>query len=192
MKAGSSLKVGLVPFANAGGSGAQYRIWLPYEQPRPDRNLLADGVEIRSRKPNAGSIIDGNFDTIAITFNNHRATQDFFGVELEDPITIGSVMFAHGKTFHDGGWFDATGGKPHLEIKTTASGSWTALADITDYPDTTATNSAGLKAGEKFTYQLPKPMDIYGVRVVGRPASGDNPKQAFASCAELEAFAPQH
>jgi hypothetical protein len=26
------------------------------------------------------------------------------------------------------------------------------------------------------------------IRVVGKPASGDNPAQAFSSCAELQAF----
>ena len=153
---------------------------------------MKDGVEIRSRKPNAGSILDENFQTIAQTYNNKRAQQDWFGVELEEPVTIERVIFAHGKTFHDGGWFDASAGKPQIEMKTSATGAWTPLIEVTDYPATTATDAAGLKAGEKFECKLPKPVEIYALRVVGKPASGDNSKQAFASCSELEAFGPLH
>src|SRR5262249_43124522 len=81
-------QIRLVPFADAGAGGTPYKIWLPYAQPPPDRNLLIDGLEIRSRKPNMGSIIDGDLKTIATTFNNKRAPEDWFGVELEEPITI--------------------------------------------------------------------------------------------------------
>jgi len=177
-----------VPFADAGASGSNYKIWLPFKDPAPGRNLLSDGVEIRSRKPNAGSIIDGNLETIAATFSGKRAPQDWFGVELEEPVTINRVMFAHGKTFHDGGWFDASGGKPAVEIKTSSTGKWERIAELKDYPAATATEPAGLKSGERFSCQLAKPLEVYGVRVIGKPASGDNPKQAFSSCAELEAF----
>ena len=76
-----------MPFADAGASGSNYKIWLPFKDPAPGRNLLADGVEIRSRKPNAGSISDGNVETIAATFNGKRAPQDWFGVELEEAVT---------------------------------------------------------------------------------------------------------
>jgi hypothetical protein len=31
-------------------------------------------------------------------------------------------------------------------------------------------------------------MRALAVRVVGKPAGGDNPNQAFSSCGELEAF----
>jgi len=190
MKQGARLKLGLVPFADAGETGTAYKIWLPFEPPRPDRNLLMDGIEIRSRKPNAGSIIDDNFETIAATFSGKRAPQDWFGVELEEPVTVGRVVFAHGKTFHDGGWFDATAGKPRLEFKPALNGSWVPLCELADYPATSATNPAGLKNGERFVCQLPKPVQLFGLRVFGKPACGDNSKQAFATCAELQAFAP--
>jgi DUF1680 family protein len=182
--------VRLIPFADAGATGTAYKIWLPYQAPRPDRNLLMDGVEIRSRKPNAGSIIDENFNTIASTFNGKRAQEDWFGVDLEEPVTVQSIVFAHGKTFHDGGWFDASAGKPYVQVKFAATGNWTKVADLQDYPATTATNAAGLKGGEKFAVELPQPLRIYGVRVVGKPACGDHPRQAFSSCAELHGFAP--
>ena len=190
-KPGTPLKLGLVPFADAGATGTAYKIWLPYEAPRADRNLLMDGIEVRSRKPNAGSIIDDNPETIASTFNTKRAPQDWFGVELDEPVTVGRVVFTHGKSFRDGGWFDTTGGKPRMEIQSAPKGPWVPLGDLADYPATTATSPGGLKGGERITCQLPKPVALFGLRVIGKPAGGDNPKQAFATCAELEAFAPR-
>jgi len=56
---------------------------------------------------------------------------------------------------------------------------------LKDYPATTATSAAGLMGGERFTCQLPRTTKVFGVRVAGKPASGDDPRQAFASCAEL-------
>jgi DUF1680 family protein len=188
LKEGAPVKAALVPFADAGGTGSAYQIWLPYEPPPADRNLLMDGVEIRSRKPNAGSIIDDNLETIAATFNNKKAVDDWFGVELEEPVTISRVVFAHGKTFHDGGWFDASVGKPYIQVKRSADGKWEKAAELKDYPAATSTDAAGLKAGERFSCQFDKLIEVFGVRVVGKPASGDNPKQAFSSCAELQAF----
>ena len=55
-------------------------------------------------------------------------------------------------------------------------------------PLTTATDPAGLKGGERFTCQLAKPVKVFAIRVIGKPACGDNPQQAFSSCAELQAF----
>jgi hypothetical protein len=188
LKEGTPLKVDLIPFADAGESGSSYRIWLPYEAPPAGKNLLKDGVEVRSRKPNAGSIIDDNLQTIASTFNGKRAKEDWFGVELEDPVTISRLTFAHGKTFHDGGWFDTTSEKPYIQVERTADGKWEKAADLTGYPAATATDPAGLKAGERFTCEFQKPVEVYGIRVVGKPASGDDPKQAFSTCAELQAF----
>lgn len=178
----------LIPFAEAGATGTAYKIWLPYKAPQPDRNLLVDGVEIRSRKPNAGSIIDNSLETIAVTFDNKRAQDDWFGVELQEPVTVRRIVFAHGKTFHDGGWFDASRFKPYVQVKFQPDGKWEKLIEFKDYPATTASDPAGLKAGERFTCELEKPATVFGLRVVGRPASGDNPKQAFSSCAEVQAF----
>jgi DUF1680 family protein len=181
-------QVALIPFADAGTTGSAYKIWLPFKTPRADRNLLVDGIEIRSRKPNAGSIIDNNVETIAVTFNNKRAPDDWFGVELSEPVTAKRVVFAHGKTFHDGGWFDASAAKPRVQIKTTSEGAWQTVCQLKDYPATTATDPAGLKGGERFTCELPGATTILGIRVVGTPACGDSPKQAFSSCGELQAF----
>jgi len=95
------------------------------------------------------------------------------------------VVFVHGKTFHDGGWFDASAGPPQVQVQTTQGGKWETVGVLKDYPPTSATSAAGLTGGERFTGPLPKATKVFGVRVVGKPASGDNPRQAFASCAEL-------
>jgi hypothetical protein len=111
-------------------------------------------------------------------------------VELEEPATISRVAFVHGKTFHDGGWFDASAGKPQVQVQFAAKGPWETVADLKDYPAATASDPAGLKGGERVVCELPKPVQVFGVRVIGKPACGDNSKQAFASCAELQAFSP--
>ena len=112
-------------------------------------------------------------------------------MELDEPVTVGRIVFAHGKSFHDGGWFDASGGKPLVQIQSTLKGAWVPLCKLADYPATTATDPAGLKDGESFTCQLPKPVTVFGLRVTGKPACGDEPTRAFSTCAELQAFAPQ-
>jgi uncharacterized protein len=41
----------------------------------------------------------------------------------------------------------------------------------------------------EFANLLSPAVKVFGVRVAGKPACGNNPKQSFASCAELQAFA---
>jgi hypothetical protein len=95
------------------------------------------------------------------------------------------VVFVHGKTFHDGGWFDASAGPPQVQVQSTQGGNWEIVGVLKEYPATTARSAAGLGGGERFACQLPKTTKVFGVRVVGKPASGDNPQQSFSSCAEL-------
>jgi hypothetical protein len=59
---------------------------------------------------------------------------------------------------------------------------------LEEYPATTATDARDLRDGQVFSLRLREPVRAVAVRVIGRPASGDNPQQAFASCAELQAF----
>ena len=62
------------------------------------------------------------------------------------------------------------------------------VGELSDYPATTATDNKKLKPGQTFTLCLPEPVKAVAVRVIGVPACGDNPKQAFSSCAELQGF----
>jgi hypothetical protein len=182
----------LVPFADAGSDGGFYRVWLRAagtDLPK-DESLLSDGEESRSREGNvSGSINDGDFGSYVVTFDGRAAGEDWYAVSLDAPASIGRIVFAHGRNFHDGGWFDTSAGKPRLQVQRTKGGPWETVAEVADYPATSATANPGLKPGQRFTLRLASPVPAVALRVVGKPAVGDNPNQAFSSCAELQAFA---
>lgn len=183
-----------VPFADAGSTGGAYRVWLraPGVPLAEAASLLAYAEESRSRGGNVdGSINDGDPESFAVTFDNRRPKggEDWYAVDLPAPAKVGRVAFRHGKTFHDGGWFDASGEKPRVEIRREPGGRWEAVGELADYPATDATHVPDLAPGRAFELKLKEPVAVVGVRVVGKPASGDAPGQAFSSCAELEAFA---
>jgi len=186
---GKPKEIRLIPFADAGGLGENYKVWL-FQYAGSKGDLLLGGSESRSRQGNAdGSIIDGNVHTYVVTFDGQAAAEDWYAVTLEQPLTITRVLYAHGRIFHDGGWFDASAGKPRVQIQTSKDGAWEDAGELMDYPATTAASAGKLPEGETFNCLLPKPVKVFGVRVVGKPACGDNQQQAFSSCAELQAFA---
>jgi hypothetical protein len=123
-----------------------------------------------------------------VTYDGKAADEDWFAVQLDEPAAIKRVLFAHGKTFHDGGWFDATAGKPRIQVQKTKEGPWETVIEIKDYPPTTSKDSAEMDGGENFTCILPEPVRACAIRVIGKPACGDSPQQGFSSCAELQAF----
>lgn len=180
-----------VPFANAGATGGRYQIWLraPGAALPENVSLLAGARESRSRRGNVnGSIADEDPGTLVVTFDGTAKTEDWFALHADKPITFSRAVFAHGQNFHDGGWFDASAGKPRLQIQRAANGPWEDAAVFETYPATTATDPRGLKPGQTFTVQLAAPVQAVGIRLIGKPAGGDNPKQAFSSCAELQVF----
>jgi hypothetical protein len=182
---GKPVSIRLIGFADAGASGARYKIWLPLAG-APSANLLLDGAESRSRLGNLnGSIIDDDPQSGVVTFDGKSAPEDWFAVTLEAPAAIRRVVFVHGKAFHDGGWFV---GQPKVQIQREKSSAWEAVGVIMDYPATSTSDGKKLTSGQTFTLRLSEPVKAVAVRVIGVPASGDNPKQAFASCAELQAF----
>lgn len=177
------LLVHLRPFAEIGADGGAYRVWLT--SPQQTAAPLA-GQSAQSRPGNvAGSIRDGDFDTFAVTYDGNAATQDWYRVDYDRPITLRRVTFVHGHCFHDGGWFDASGGKPQVQVLAHADGEWQTVGELSDYPATTATDARGLRDGTSFACILPAAMTAVAVRVLGVPARGDRPQQAFSSCAEL-------
>lgn len=189
IKTGSPFQVRLVPFADAGGSGTSYKVWLPLRQATASDNVLLDGMESRSRQGNLdGSINDDDFKSVVVTFDGKPSSEDWFAITLDEPVNLDRIVFAHGSTFHDGGWFDTTSGKPRIQVKARKDDDWKTVGELQDYPSTTAKNPAGLKGGERFAGLLVAPIRAVAVRVIGRPACGDNPKQAFSSCAELQAY----
>jgi DUF1680 family protein len=189
-KTGAPVEVRLIPFADAGGTGTRYKVWLPLPR-QPSGNILLDGLESRSRPGNAsGSINDEQLQNPPVTFDGQPSKEDWFAVTLEAPTAIRRVVFMHGNNFHDGGWFDTSAGKPKVQIQREKGGKWETIGELADYPATTATNNANLKFGQPFTLKLASPVKALAVRVLGVPACGDNPKQNFSSCSELQAFDP--
>jgi hypothetical protein len=189
VKQGTPLQVRLIPFADAGQAGTDYKVWLPLPASVPSENLLSGAMETRSRPGNvSGSITDDEPQSFVVTFDGQAATEDWFAVRMDVPVAVRRIVFIHGKTFHDGGWFDSNAGKPRLEVKSRQNGAWEVAGVLNDYHATSATDCAGLSGGERFEFQLPEAAKVQAVRIIGKPASGDNPRQAFASCAELQAF----
>ena len=185
--AGTPLEVRLLPFADAGGTGSRYKVWLPLLG--TGSSLLFDGRESRSRPGNLAGSINDEPPSVVVTFDGNHAAEDWFAVALEEPATIRHVVFQHGRTFHDGGWFDTSGGKPRVQVQKSKGGDWEPLGTLEEYPATTAADSKGLKEGQPFSLRLAEPLPVFAVRVIGKPASGDSPRQAFSSCGGLQAFA---
>lgn len=188
-RTGAPVQVRLLPFAEAGGSGSRYQVWLPQRRV-PGASLLSLGEESRSRVGNLdGSIIDDDPQSAVVTYDGKPAREDWFTVTLDEPVAIRRVVFRHGKSFHDGGWFDASAGNPRVEVRRGPDTPWETVGALADYPATTATDGRNLAAGQAFTLRLAESVPVVAVRVLGKPACGDDPKQAFSSCAELQAFA---
>jgi hypothetical protein len=90
LAAGSPVTATLVPFADAGGTGSDYKVWLPLRTTQATGNLLLEGTEARSRWGNVGgSINDDDFHSAVVTFDAKPADEDWFSVKLSQPETIG-------------------------------------------------------------------------------------------------------
>ena len=133
-KTGAPVEVRLIPFADAGGTGTRYKVWLPLPR-QSSGNLLLDGMESRSRLGNQpGSIIDEELQSPVVTFDGQPSKEDWFAVTLDAPIAIRRVVFRHGKNFHDGGWFDASAGKPKVQIQREKGGAWETIGELARLP----------------------------------------------------------
>jgi len=189
MKIGTPLSIRLVPFADAGSTGARYKVWLPLPRELYRGNLLLDGKASHSRQNQFdGFMTDEDFETFLTASDGKLAEEDWFAVELNEPVMVNWVLFAHGKSSPNGGWFDATAGKPRVQVKRTKDGAWETVAEITNYPATSARDSEEMEGGEHVTCKLARPVQAWAIRVIGKPATGDNPQQSTSSCAELQAF----
>ena len=164
-------------------------MWLPLPRELYSGNLLLDGRASHSRQKTLnGSMTDEDFETFVTTSDGKLAEEDWFAVQLIEPVMVKRVLFAHGKTLPNGGWFDAAAGKPRVQMKRSQNGDWETVGEITNYPATTSKNSAEMEGGEHVVFTLDTPIKTWAVRVVGKPASRDNPEQSCSSCAELQAF----
>ncbi len=182
----------LVPFSDVGITGARYKVWIPMEDSF-SYNVLLGGQESFSRQGNvAESIADDDPETMAVTFNSARAEEDWFAISLSKEVSAQRIVFWPGRVFHDGGWFDTRTGKPKVQIQRTADGPWETIGELDDYPAATDREVSDPRLTAKsvgFTLSLAAPLRFRAVRILGVPASGDNPAQNFSSCGELQAFA---
>ncbi len=183
--------VELMSFANAASRTDPYSVFMR-RPPSPSAiSLTTFAKESWSREGNvAGSIVDADETTYRVTFDGKKPAtdSDFFQVTFDKPTTIARVVYCHGHSFHDGGWFDASKGKPRIEIESAEGGPFVPLGEFSTYPATTSTSNGDLTDGQAFELRMPS-REVFALRVVGFPASGDDATQAFASCSEIRAFA---
>ena len=109
---------------------------------------LPAAAESRSRQGNVkGSLIEGRLVT---TYDGTKQEQDWYAVTLAKVSTVGWVVFTHGGTFHDGGWFDTSKGKPQVQVQAVKDGPWTTVGELADYPATTAIDNKSIKDNTRF------------------------------------------
>lgn len=185
----ASQKLPLEPFFQAGANNSRYTVWLPTKSAlKSPKSLVFGADESSSRIGNVqGSFADGDPFTYSVTFTGKSADRDWYAVDLASPIVAGRIVFRHGETFHDGGWFDTSSGKPEVQVKRAKGGTWETIGALSSYPQTDGSHDPGFNRGQAFEFRC-APTKVYGVRIVGRPSHGDNPAQAFSSCAEIEAY----
>lgn len=119
----------------------------------------------------------------------------WFAVILTRPASISRIVFRHGAVGASGGWFDTSAGSPQIQVARspipvsanfafpdTSKVRWDVAAVLDHYPRTNGSSPPPLPDGALFEVRLPEPLEVHGLRVVGR-AGGD-----YASCAELSAY----
>jgi DUF1680 family protein len=187
-----------VTFADAGSKGEPLLVWLRapgavLPAAKVSASLLALGEESRSRGGNGtGSVLDDDWQTLTNTYDATRSEQDWFAVTLDQPVRASRIVFTHGRNYYDGGWFDTEHGKPQVQIRRSAGGNWQTIGELASYPATTAALAPALadaSVAHRFELKLPEPQEFVAVRVMGKPSSGERPKQSFVTCSELQAFA---
>lgn len=203
-------EIRLVPFADAGGFGSRYQVWVPLAG-TADGNVLEEGVGATSgrsdRPDNSRLINDGETDSIATSECDGPATPQWFEVRLARPVALRRVTFVHGLSLRAGGWFDTSAGKPAVQIQREADGAWVTMGELADYPATTAADGTALQKSQMppwdatsadvdrinrnqtFTRRFPAPERAIALRVVGMPSRNAESKSFVVTCAELQAFA---
>ena len=92
-KDGSPATIHLISFADAGGTGSRYKVWLPLPRP-PSAYLPINGVESLSRPGNqTGSFIDENPQTLSAIYTGQPVKEDWFVMTLENPTAIRRQTF---------------------------------------------------------------------------------------------------
>jgi DUF1680 family protein len=160
--------------------------YLSDNQP-PAPESLSAASESQSRIGNVkGSLIQ---EKLISTYDGSKQEQDWYAVTLAKPSPVGWVVFTHGANYPNGGWFDASQGKPQVQVQTEKDGPWTTMGELSDYPATTATDNQKISNNTRYSCTFAKPVTALAVRVVGRPACGNAPQVSFSSSAGLALYA---
>lgn len=159
--------------------------YLPENLPSLPESLPAVS-ESQSRMGNLkGSLIQGK---LISTYTGTKQEQDWYAVTLAQPSTVGWVVFTHGACWPNGGWFDASNGKPQVQVQAVKDGPWTTVGELADYPATTATDNKKITSKTGYSCTLAKSVKALSVRVIGRPACGNNQNGSFSSSAGLSVY----
>ena len=159
--------------------------YLPENLPSVPESLPAVS-ESQSRMGNVkGSLIQGK---LISTYTGTKQEQDWYAVTLAQASTVGWVVFTHGACWPNGGWFDASKGKPQVQVQAVKDGPWTTVGELADYPATTATDNKNITSKTGYSCTLAKSVKALSVRVIGRPACGDNQNGSFSSSAGLSVY----
>ncbi len=183
-------EITLLPFADAGEKD-YFSVWLiDRARYNPNGISLFTQVHENCSRPgsNRGSFADNSTATFTSTDNGEKRDEDWFEVDAGWHAKYNVIVFRHGKSTPTGGWFDTSKGKPKILLK-----SWhdyKEVAEITDYPATTATSPGTLTDGQAFRVVIPKDKrePAFRVRIAGVPATGNNSAQNSASCSEIQVF----
>lgn len=183
-------QITLLPFADAGVRD-YFSVWLvDRARHNPNGISLFTQVHENCSRPGSdrGSFADNSTATFTSTDNGEKRDQDWFEVDAGWHVKYNVIVFRHGKATPTGGWFDTSKSKPRILLK-----SWHdyhEVAEIADYPATTATSPGTLTDGQAFRVVIPKDKrePAFRVRVTGTPAAGNSPDQNSASCSEIQVF----
>ncbi|GMU23573.1 MAG: hypothetical protein AMXMBFR13_36510 [Phycisphaerae bacterium] len=184
-------QVTLLPFADASAGGGYFSVWLA-DRSRSARGPFSLYTQAHEKTSRAGrqrgSMVDNSPETFTTTDDGQRRDEDWFEVNAGWHTNYNVIVFHHGKSFPNGGWFDTSKGKPRVFLQ-----SWKEyreVAVIEDYPDTTASSPGTLNDGQAFRVIIPGDLrkPDFRIRIVGAPAHGNDPAQNFASCGEIQVF----
>ncbi|GAA1855968.1 beta-L-arabinofuranosidase domain-containing protein [Asanoa iriomotensis] len=178
----------LAPFADLGADGGPTRVWLAHAPGGEDLSVLHGAIESRSSGSlGKGSVADYDPAAFAATDVGPAGEEQWFALDLDRPATFDRVVVAHGRSLVHGGWFDTSAGPPRIEART-GQGQWATIATVDGYPDTTAADNGGLRAGEVFEVVLAAPVTATGLRLIGTGSHGEYGPRVFVTCARLAAY----
>ena len=125
----------LTPYATAGQNGkSKYEVWIARPgngKPLEAGSLFQGAKTAASREGNQnGEIDDGDLTSFRVTYNAKPGEEDWFALTREEPVEINRIVYAHGRSFHDGGWFDVTARKPRIQVQTEKDGEWKTVGTL--------------------------------------------------------------